>query len=51
MKRILILSIMMAFLACSCRSGKDINIHVNHAKEKDTYKTPAEKKYKTKKKF
>ena len=39
-----------AFIAFSCRSGKDLNIHTNHAKEKDQYKKTSDKKYKTKKK-
>ena len=47
MKRLIIISFaLLAFLSFSCRSGKDVNIHVDHSKEKDQFKKPAKKKYK-----
>ncbi len=45
MKKIIIIILTLAFLASSCRTTKDNDIHVNHAKEKDHYKKPSEKKY------
>jgi hypothetical protein len=45
-KKLLILIFLFGFLASSCRSGKDLNIHVDHSKEKKTYQKPANKKYK-----
>ena len=50
MKRLIIITLALAFVTFSCRTNKDNNIHVNHYKEKDQYKKPADKKYKTKKK-
>lgn len=49
MKRLVIIAMVLAFTAFSCRSGKDNNIHVNHAKEKDQFKKSSDNKYKTKK--
>lgn len=49
MKRLFIIALVLAFIVSSCRSGKDINIHVDHAKEKDQFKKPSDKKYNTKK--
>lgn len=46
MKKLLILSIVMAFLAFSCKTSKDNNIYVDHAKEKNQYKSSS-KKYKS----
>lgn len=46
MKRLIIITMVLAFLSFSCRSGKDTNIHVDHAKEKDKFKKPAKSKYK-----
>lgn len=50
MKRLLIITLALAFITFSCRSGKDNNIYVNHAKEKEQFKTHSDKKYNTSKK-
>jgi len=49
MKRLIILTLALAFLTFSCNTTKDNNIHVDHSKEKDQFKTHTDKKYKTKK--
>jgi len=46
MKRLIIIASVLVFVSFSCRSGKDINIHVDHSKEKDQFKKPAKNKYK-----
>jgi len=51
MKRLILAISVLAFLACSCRSGKDLNIYVDHSKEKNKYQTASsKKKYKSAKK-
>lgn len=45
-KKLLILIFLFGFLASSCRSGKDLNIHIDHAKEKKTYQKSSDKRYK-----
>ncbi len=49
MKRLIIIALALSFLAVSCHTTKENNIYVNHAKEKDQFKKPAEKKYESKK--
>ena len=48
MKKLLAILVLLAFLAPSCRSGKDLNIHVDHAKEKKKYQKSSKTKYKKK---
>ena len=38
MKRLIVITMLLAFLGFSCRSGKDVNIHVDHSKEKNQFK-------------
>jgi hypothetical protein len=38
MKRIILLTLVLAYLAVSCSVIKDNNIYVDHSKEKDKYK-------------
>lgn len=48
MKRLIVITMVLAFVGFSCRSGKDLNIHVDHSKEKNQYKK-SDKKYKSSK--
>jgi hypothetical protein len=48
MKKLILLVSVLAFIGVSCRTNKDNNIHVDHAKEKDQFKVS--NKYKPAKK-
>ncbi|HPE55888.1 MAG TPA: hypothetical protein PK904_05800 [Bacteroidales bacterium] len=38
MKKLILIFSLLAFIGVSCRSGKDNNIYVDHAKEKDHFR-------------
>ena len=46
MKRLIIISLTLVFLAGACRSGKDNNIYIDHSKEKNQFQKKSNKKYK-----
>jgi len=39
MKKLILLTLVLAYLAVSCRIIKDNDIYVDHSKEKDQFKT------------